>query len=381
MPSKSKRKAKHHSGRLVLLLAVFLIVVLLFVFSDSLRGATLQRLVYLIGSGVSGTAETADISFEPSDSNQFHLLKSGLAVLSNDSLTVFTMSGEVKNNTKLTYRTPTLSGTDSFLLAYDRGAADFLISNGSSVLSQEQAPAPIINANINKNGAFSLITDGPDCKTLLSIYNPSMEVVYKLYATEQYILDAAVSNNNKDMAVLALSVSGGDFVGNISFYHLDEDAPYFTYPLSSCIPLSVQYDKENQIRVLCEDRVLLFKKDGTVLTELSFAQNELLSYTFDSPRAIGLLLDNYSVGGHSSLTYLPRNETVPLRISFSEETLSVSASGNYIAVRCPTKIVVYNRKLELDRTYTIPSGIKECIMREDGTVLAIGSNFASLLIS
>ncbi|MBE6915136.1 MAG: hypothetical protein E7471_00665 [Ruminococcaceae bacterium] len=381
MRKKSKRKTKHTNGRFFLFFSALLLVVLFFVFSGSLRGATLQRLVYFIGSGVSGTADSADISFEQNDHNQFHLLKSGLAVLSNESLSVFSMSGELKSTTPLTYRTPTVSGTDAYLLAYDRGTTDFLISNGTSILHQAEAVAPIINANINKNGAFSIITDGPDCKTLLSVYNPSMEVIYKLHASEQYVMDAAISNNNKDMTVLSLSVDAGDFVGVISFYHLNEDAPFASHSIHDSVPLSAQYDSDNKVRVLCEDRILLFKKDGTLLCELPFAQDDLLSYTFASSKHIGLLLDDYSAGGHSSLTFLPRNETAPLSISFSEETLSVSAAGNYIAVRCPDKIVVYNRKLELDQTYSIPSGIKSCIMREDGTVLVIGNNFASLLIS
>ncbi len=381
MRKNSNRKTKHTGGRLFLFLTALLLVVLFFVFSSSLRGATLQRIVYFIGSGVSGTSDSADISFEQNDHNRFHLLKSGLAVLSNESLTVYAMSGEQKSSVPLTYRTPSLSGTTSFLLAYDRGTTDFLVSNGTSVLHQAEAAAPIINANINKNGAFSIITDGPDCKTLLSVYNPSMEVVYKLHASEQYVIDAAISNNNKDMAVLSLSVDAGDFVGSVALYHLNEDAPYASHAINDCVPISAQYDSDNRIRVLCEDRVLLFKKDGTLLCELPFVQEDLLSYTFGSSRHIGLLTDDYSAGGHSSLTFLPRNETEPLSISFSEETLSISAAGNFIAVRSPDKIVVYNRKLELDRTYTIPSGIKSCIMREDGTVLVIGNNFASLLIS
>lgn len=375
-----RKKKSGVAGPLLIFLAILLAVVLLFVFNAPLRNATIQRLVYFVSSGVTGTAESTDILFEPNDHNQFYLFDRGLAVLSNECLKVYDMSGEEKSSTPLTYRTPTLCGSDKYLLAYDRGGLSFLVSGTNSLLLQAEAPATIINANINKNGAFSLITDGPDCKTLLSIYNPSMEVVYKLHATEQYVLDAAVSNNNKEMAVLSLSASDGGFVGKISFYRLDEEAPYFTHTLPDCVPISAQYDRDNRVRVLCENRVLLFDREGELRCELPFAQDELLSYTFDSNRMIGLLVDNYSTGGHSALTLLPRNETEPIRISFSEETHAISAAGNYLAVFCPGKVVVYNRKLELDRTYTIPAGVKSCIMREDGTVLALGNNFASLLI-
>lgn len=377
------KKEKRGAGfgiRLFVLILVFLVIISVFLFSGVLRNTSIQRLAYYLTSGISGTPESSSITFASNENNRFHLMKKGLAILSNESFSVYSMSGESKYSVPLAYRNPTVSGSDKYLVAYDRGGTEFLVTNGTATLLQTEAEATIINANVNQNGAFTLITDGPDCKTLLSVYNPSFDVVYKLYATEQYILDAAVSNNNKSMTALALSASGEGFVGTVSFYHLDEEVPYATHSLTDCVPLSVQYDNAGQIRVLCENRFLLFEKSGALIAEIPFEQAELLSYTFGSSRMVGLLTNNYSTGGHSVLSLLTRNAAEPLSISFREETLSVSASGNFIAVRCPNKIVVYDRKLQMDRTYTVPAGVKSCIMREDGTVLIIGADFATLLI-
>ena len=378
------KKGKHSSGtgiRILILCLVIVVVASLFLFGDTLRGMTIQRLAYYLTSGISGSADAANISFVANEHNRFHLLQKGLAILSNEKLTVYSMSGEEKHSIPLTYRTPTISGSEKHLIAYDRGGTEFVVTNATSTLFQSEAEAKIINANMNRNGAFSMITDGPDCKTLLSVYKPSFDVIDKLHSTEQYVIDAAISNNNKSMAVLALSASGDGFVGTVSFYHLDEETPYFSHSLTDIVPLSVQYDKDGRIRVLCENCFLLFDKNGTLITEIPFEQPELLSYTFSSSRLVGLLTNNYSTGGNSMLTLLSRNDSEPLSISFREETLSVSAAGNFIAVRCPNKIVVYDRELQVDRTYTVPSGVKSCIMREDGTVLIIGADFATLLIS
>jgi len=379
--TKTKKRGSGNGIRIFVLILVVLVIVSLFLFGGALRGMTIQRLAYYLTSGISGTPDTANISFVANDHNRFHLLQKGLAILSNEKLSVYSMSGEEKYSVSLTYRTPAISGSEKYMIAYDRGGTEFVVTNGTSSLLQSEAEAKIINANINRNGAFSLITDGPDCKTLLSIYNPSFDIVYKLHSTEQYVMDAAISNNNKSMAILALSASGDGFVGTVSFYHLDEDQPYFSHTLTDTVPLSVQYDKDGRIRVLCENCFLLFDKDGTLVSEIPFEQTELLSHTFGSSRMVGLLTNNYSTGGNSALTLLSRNDSEPLSISFREETLSISAAGNFIAVRCPNKIVVYDRNLQVDRTYTVPSGVKSCIMREDGTVLIIGADFATLLIS
>ena len=380
MRKKQAHKPPRFAGRVGLFFAVLLIVILVFVFSDTLRASTIQRLIYWVGSGVSGTTDSASISFAADSRNRFHLIQNELAVLSTDALHVYRVSGDEEFFAPLSYRSPTLVGSPKYLIAFDRSGLNYLVTNGNKILLQSETDAGITNANINRNGAFSLITDGTDCKSLLTIYSPSQEPIFKLHSTEQYLLDAVVSNNNRDVALLAFSAKSGVFEGSVSFYHLDENTPFATQALSDCTPLKAAYNADDELWVLCEDRFLVFDEDGKQTQSISFDNKPIAKYSFASQKLGAVLLDNTAAGGQFELLTLGSHGTEPGRIQFSEDALSVSTAGNYLAVQFSDKIVIYDETLSVFATLNGPSNARNCILREDGTVLVLGTNYARLLI-
>lgn len=379
--SKGPKKRTRLSRRFLLFFAILVLVCLFVLVQNQFGGGSLRRIVYMIGSGVSGTADETSISFDSSDTNRFHLFQPGLAVLSSDGLRMYTISGKEKNFTPLVYRNPALTGCKKTVAAFDRGGKQLTVVNGKKTLLTQEAPAPIIGVNMNRSGAFSMITDGPDCKALVTVYSASLKEVYKLYSTEQYVVDAAVSNDGKRMAALCFSAKNGQFEGAVTFYRLDEEAPYATVALPDSMPVRASFGDGGELVVLCEDRLIRFQESGEKKSEILFDGKEVMHCSLESPKFGAVLLNQYSTGGYAELAVSARNETTPARIQFSEDIFYLSAAGNYIAVQFLDRIVVYKSDLTEYHTYEIPTGARSCIMREDGTVLVLGSNWANLLIS
>ncbi|MEG2857076.1 MAG: hypothetical protein RR994_00465, partial [Clostridia bacterium] len=70
MVQKKKKKKKRVRGRVLIFALVLVIVTLLVVFGTHFGGGSLKRIVYMIGSGVSGAAEPATITFDSGDLNK-----------------------------------------------------------------------------------------------------------------------------------------------------------------------------------------------------------------------------------------------------------------------------------------------------------------------
>ena len=64
----------------------------------------------------------------------------------------------------------------------------------------------------------------------------------------------------------------------------------------------------------------------------------------------------------------------------TEEVLSVSSAGGYTALTFSDRIVVYRADGSEYHTFQLAQGARFCLMRDDGTVFAIGANYATLLI-
>ena len=343
-------------------------------------GLSLSKLIYVIGSGISSTADETTFSFDSNESNRFLLTKKGLFVLAPDGLRVYSMSGEEKNFIPLAYRSPSISGKNKSVAAFNRGGTDFIITNGENILLDTKAPAPIISMNMNKNGAFSLVTDGPDCRSLISVYDKNCKEIYKLYSSTEYVSSAAVSPDSKRMVTLAFTVENGQFVGKLMFYKLSEEAPYASISLPDTMPLDANFSDSDELTVLCQDRLIKYNSSGEKQTEILFNDGKLTYSSSGSNKLFAFMLDKRNTENCFELISCQRNVSEPCSIKFSEEVFALSSAGNYIAVQFLDKIVVYTADLVEHHSFSIPVGARSSIVREDGTVLLIGNNWANLLV-
>ena len=185
MPAAQKRRKRKTGilGRFIIYIIILLFVSLTIFFLNRTGANSVLRLIYMLGSGITGDmTEEASISFDMHEMNEFHAFKRGLAVISPNQLSVYKMSGE-NSFRALAVSFPAVSGCNDSFAVYDRSGTGFW-SQTAKILMREEAPAKISKITMNKNGAFTLITDGPDCKSMVTVYNSSMNTVYKLYLSE-----------------------------------------------------------------------------------------------------------------------------------------------------------------------------------------------------
>ena len=372
------KKEKRLGARILVFAIVLVIVTLLVLFGTKLAGGSLRRIVYMIGSGVSGSAEETTIQFDSNSANRFHAFSGGFAVLSADGMHIYSMSGKEKGFTALSYHSPSIAGSKKTVAAYDRNGQSFTILNEKKILLQQQTDAPIIALSMNRAGAFSTITAGPDCRTRVIAYSSSFQELYKLHSAEQYIIAAPISEDTKRMATLSFSASGGQFSGQIGFYRLDQEEPVATVALSDCTPLSALFESNGELTVLCEDRLLRFSPDGEQRFEQRFDGLSIANASL-APGGSSVLLDTYQVGGDGKLLLISNSGAVQT-LPMTEEVLSVSSAGGYTALTFSDRIVVYRADGSEYHTFQLAQGARFCLMRDDGTVFAIGANYATLLI-
>ncbi len=374
----AKPKVKKNN-RFILFFSILVIVALLVTLGTKYGGGSITRIIYLIGTGITGVAEESAIAFDEASANRYHTISGGFAVLSSDGMHIYDLSGKEKAYFMLSYHSPSLTGSKKTLIAYDRNGQEYTVLNKNKILHNGKTNAPIINLSINTEGAYSVVTAGPECKALVTVYSPKSEEIYKLYSTEQYISSALVSNNSKYMATLGFSAGSGQFNGLISFYKLDTEGALNTVSLPDCMPISASFVQGGNLSVLCEDRILTYSVKGELLRETLFNGFTISKSSFTSKNISSVLLSSTSLGNMSRLI-VSKGENEPLIMNFSEDIFDISVAGNYTALLLYNRIVVYNKNGEEHHTFPLAQGAKSCIMREDGTVFAIGPNFANLLI-
>ncbi len=376
----AKRKgSKHLSGRFAVFITILLFVCSVIFLNNRITSGSLKRISYWIFNGVRGDATEASISFDANEYNKFAIINGNMCVISPEKLMSYKLSGKSTLNEAVLLRSPAVSASKSRFAAYDLGGLNFYIATPEKLLYSGTTEAQILNISMNNSGDFTVVTDDNDCKSLVTVYNSKFEPVYKFHSSEKYIFDAAVSSGGKSVVIAAYGTVDGSFNAELHLGKTGEDSFYATIPLGSSMPLDLTYRKDGKIFLICNDRSLLFKDDGTLISEISHEDMPVKSFTSLDGKHIAILLDNYQNGGNSKLLFISGNGASKF-MDIEQDVYSISCAGDYVSVQYADKCVVYNDELASDCEFMIPASITHCIANSDGSVLSIGDNFAMLYV-
>ncbi len=378
MSAKEKRN-KRLSGRFAVFITVLLFVCTVIFLNNKFSSGSLRRISYWIFNGVRGDATEASISFDANEYNRFIVLNGNLCIISPEELSAYKLSGNATLSKPVLLRSPAVSSSNSRFVAYDLGGVNFYVANSKKLLYSGTTEDKILNVNMNKSGFFSIVTDAPDSKSLVTIYNSDFKAIYKFHSSEKYVFDTAVSPDGKSAAIITYGTTEGNFESTLALAKTNADGFYSTVPLGDSMPLKVSYYSDSKISVICNDRTLIYGTNGTLIAEISHNELPVKAFSQSAGKLTSILLDNYQNGGNTRLV-LMKNNGENLSIDFPEDVYSISSAGIYTAVQFSDKCVVYKNDLTVHCEFKIPATVTRCIANSDGSVLAIGDNFAMLYV-
>ncbi len=228
-----------------LLLLIMVMVALIFLFAnrDQINGDNLRRLVAKINIGISAPAsEDGEVHFDTASTGETVIYKDGFAHATVEKLIITDKNGTEFQNTQLGFRNPVLAANSRYVLVYDSGGTGLMVADSFSVLFETNLENPIITAKMNSNGSIAVVTEGDGYLAKVYVYDSSFREIYRYRSLNRYILDAAVSADNKALAVSAMNIEGADIVPEIMYFKLSKEAVQWTvsFEEDACIALSVK---------------------------------------------------------------------------------------------------------------------------------------------
>lgn len=379
MAQKNTNK-KPLSGRFAIFITALLLICTLIFLNNQLSSGSIKRFAYWVFNGVRGDAQEVSISFDSKEFNRFSLISKNLLIVSPDEISTYLLSGKTALNTPVILRNPAVSVAGNRFIAYDLGGLNFYIGNSKKLLFSGETESKLVNANINKAGYFSIITDDADSKSLVTIYDPSFEPIYKFHSAEKYVFDAAVSPSGKSAAVVTYGANEGQFESTLSLCRTNEEGFYATVSLGDSMPLRVSYHSEKRIFLVCNDRTILFANDGSMISELSYNSLPPKAFSGSFGNHVAVALDNYANGGNTRLYLFKSNGDVSEGLDFDDDIYSISSAGDFTAIQFSDKCAVYKNDLTLHSEFSISADISRCLVNSDGSVLCVADNFATLYV-
>lgn len=331
----------------------------------------------------SGQAQSFDYS--PSATDVFAAVENDLLVASSGGVRLYSGGGVCYVEEDMTLDEPAVHvcgdtaavwsvGGDRVYLYRDRVRLGELTLTDSAILS----------VRLNSSGWLAVTAHGSGYKAVVSVYDSELTPRMTFRLSGAFATDAVVTGDCRSLAVVSIGQNGASFESTLSLYDVagrqqsgvDYDlTPTASYPLGN--PVVLDMNAGSAIWCVGDTGLSVLTQSG--VESLSYQDRLLKNYAFSGEFA-ALLVGKYRAGSQAELYTVDAQGAASASRTVSDQVLSLSAGGKYVAVLTADRLDIYTRELNLYASLEGTNGARKVLMRSDGTALLIGSESAQLYI-
>ena len=319
--------------------------------------------------------DSAPYTFDSSANRTFRTVDSRLAVVSSSGLQLLDDDGKTVLHEIFTLAQPGISVGGERVCAYDIGGTTLCVADFKGNKTDITPSGEIISANLSESGYLAVCTEAAGYKGAVTVYDASGKAVYVWYSGTGYLVRAAVSPDGKYLAALCLQDTGSA-VHTFTLTSADERGG------AVCADelFADLFWRGGRICCVSQSRLAFFDDSAKLADEYSFGDLYLYDYAAEGDGFVTLALSRYRSGSTLKLVTVSSDGTEMASLDSSQEVLSMSAAGKYIAVLYSDSLVLYTPQLQEYARLDGTEYARSVIMREDGTAVLIGSSSAWLYI-
>lgn len=330
-------------------------------------------------SGSSGKREAAEwvdeFNFDVGRGRVFVSLGNSVAAAGTLGIQVLDAGGNETLRDPFRMSAPAVSALEGRAIAFDIGGSSVRVFTESDVSASVEASGEIISASINRNGWFCVCTqEGGGYRGAVMAYNNKGSGVYRVNVASGYVLSAALSPDNKNLAVLSLTDSGS----RITFYSLNSEDADNVFDLPGGLIIDISYLPGGGLLAVSTDSLSVFDRHGASAEIYGFSGRLLRGYAvYDDFIALHLL--DYRVGYRGRIVTLSDNGNQIAEIAVDREITSMAAGDGYLAILRGDGPALYDSGL-IERPLSVKpgatAGAAHVLVLSGGALLTAGDHSA-----
>ena len=361
-----KRRGKKAGRILVGILTLLLIVlaVLIFVFRDELTREGLRR---IFGREASEIATREAFTYETGAEQIFAAAGDGLAVACSSSVQLLNAQGETVFKQVVSYESPAVFASAKGALFCDLGGTHSVLADFDG---ESRSPAPggeILTAAMNENGWFCLVTAEAGYKALVSVYNSACEKQYEWWSGSGYVLRAAVSPDNRSLAVLCAERD----CTKLHFFALNSETERANAVIADELLFDLAYVGGDAVCAVGETGLWFFTDAGKQTGEYPLEGRYLLDYAFSRSGYAAIYVSAYRSGATGTLLTLNADGRELGSAALERDVISLSVEGKQLLVMTADSLALYNQELVRQSANETLMTAKRAILRPAGDVLLL----------
>lgn len=262
-----------------------------------------------------------------------------LVVLEKNLLKYYNQDGNKENELEINIATPIYNDNNKYLVVAEKNGNKVYLINEKNITWQKDLDGTISQVYVNKNGYVGVVMSTTGYKTVIVLYNPNGEELFRTNLPTTYCIDLEISNDNKYMAIAELNSSGTMIETSIKIVSIEsaktnpQEAFSATYNANSNnMILNLKYTDNGKL-IAMYDNVISLPSENTenfleISSDVTFVDIESANKVVSIERQSGGFLNTnyilkiYDIEQNKTLEY--KLEDMPKDLYVKDNTIAVN---------------------------------------------------------
>ena len=384
-PVQRGRRAPRFLLRLVLFLlsaAVVLGAVAVVVFRDRLNLDSIKRWIHYRTLSISDSGRAESFAYDGTLEDTFAVLDGDLLVCSSNTISLYSGSGTRYVSQSVNMDNPVVDTNGSLAVVFDAGGDELYVLGQRELIWQGEDLDSILSARLNRSGYLTVVTQSSGYRGVVTVYDATYAPLMSVNLSSAFVMDAALSDDGQTLSIITVGQTEGVFQSTLSLYAMDASdsgqfTPDTTLSLGSTVVLDSRHTSD-QVWMVGDRGLTIANHQGEAVTA-DWSDLYLKRYTLDGDGFAAALLGRYRAGSQAQL-WVVDSQGQTRTMDVSQQVLSLSAAGRYIAVLTGDRLDIYTADLELYASLDGTQGARSALVLEDGSAILLSADTASFYI-
>ena len=369
-------------------LAMVLGAVAAVAFRDVLNLDSIKRWFNYRALMLSDSGQAEAFVYDGSLEDTFAVLDGDLLVCSQNAISLYSGSGTQYVSQPVSLENPVVDTNGSLAVVYDAGGSSLYVLGQRALIWSDSGLDGILSARLNHSGMLTVVTQASGYRGVVTVYNSAYEAVASIQLSSAFVMDAALSDDGRTLAIVTIGQQNGAFSSNLVLYTLNSaqgtvgESSSFTADLTASLGGNVVLDLRHT-----DELVWTLGDQGLAITDhegksasANWSNQYLKLYDLSGDGFAAALLGKYRAGSQATLQVIDDTGTVKGSLDLNQQVLSLSAAGRYLAVLTGDRLDIYTSDLSLYSSLEGTQGARKVLLMEDGSAILISEDSASFYV-
>lgn len=219
--------------------------------------------------------KVATIDLDEEQTANVYAFNKYIGILNKNKLSIYGSTGQEEVVLDVQITNPTFFSANRFLIIGEQKGQKLYLLEDKEIKWENKLEGNISQVYVNKNGYVAVIASETSYKSVVQIFDPDGNALFKKYLSSTMAIDVSISNDNKYLAIAELDTSGTIIQSNVRVISIEktktdpENSEVNNYKSEqNKLIVSIKYqDKDNIICMYTDTINIIENGQETVLFE------------------------------------------------------------------------------------------------------------------